>query len=164
MGLTCLLSRGYLAAARASSRSTRFSTGGCVLNRDSSPPPVSGLTMNMCAVAGVASIGTSREIPEIFSRARARESGFPQNFAPDSSARYSRERDTAIWISIAPSGATIEFPFKEGTATLAKLLRLRLVEEQEGRYRAVPVDEALVRLDEAWDQYFTYHNERTPVG
>lgn len=51
-------------------------------------------------------------------------------------------------------------PDFEVNDALAKLRRLRLVDESEGRYRAVGLDEALVRLDEAWDGYFKFHNER----
>ena len=91
----------------ASNRSIRSSTGGWVLNRLMMPPPVSGLMMNMCAVAGDACMGNCFDQPEIFPSALASASGFPQNRAPVSSARYSRDRETAIWMSIAPMGATI---------------------------------------------------------
>jgi len=43
------------ATAMACRRRTRSSTGGWVLNQLAKPPPLSGLTMNMCAVAGLAS-------------------------------------------------------------------------------------------------------------
>ncbi len=40
---------------------------------------------------------------------------------------------------------------------LAKLLRLRLAERRgDGTWRAVPLEEALSRLDETWDAYFDY--------
>ncbi|MDQ3768851.1 MAG: TMEM143 family protein [Actinomycetota bacterium] len=48
--------------------------------------------------------------------------------------------------------------------SIAKLRRLRLVEEEDsGRLTAVPVDEAMRRLDEQWDRYFEYH-ARPPEG
>jgi hypothetical protein len=75
----------------------------------------------------------------------------------------SEEIDAAVE-SLLRERAGVEADFEVSDA-LAKLRRLRLVEEQEGRYRAVTLDEALVRLDEAWDGYFTFHNERAaPAG
>ena len=41
-----------------SSARMRASVGGWLLKSDIRPPPVNGLTMNMCAVAGLASSGT----------------------------------------------------------------------------------------------------------
>ncbi|MCG8583743.1 MAG: DUF3754 domain-containing protein, partial [Pirellulales bacterium] len=44
---------------------------------------------------------------------------------------------------------------------LAKLVRLKLVATQPGgRYTAIPIQEALRRLDEAWDGYFEYHTPK----
>src|SRR3989304_4677427 len=63
--------------------------------------------MNMWAVAADASRGTRLAAGAIFSRARASDSGRPQNLAPLASAWYSRDRDTAIWTSMAPIGARI---------------------------------------------------------
>jgi hypothetical protein len=53
-GVRAQLLRPY---AISSSLLTRSSMGGWVEKRDMSPPPVRGLTMNMCAVAGVAAMG-----------------------------------------------------------------------------------------------------------
>src|SRR5262249_57164870 len=44
---------------------------------------------------------------------------------------------------------------------LKKMTRLRLVEADGERYRAVPIDEALRVLDEAWDSYFLYNPSPT---
>jgi hypothetical protein len=42
---------------------------------------------------------------------------------------------------------------------LAKLRRLGIIETTaQGRLRAVPIKEALARLDAAWDNFFDYHN------
>ena len=40
---------------------------------------------------------------------------------------------------------------------LAKLERLRLVTKREDRFAAVPIDQALERLDHAWDNFFQYN-------
>ncbi len=69
-----------------------------MLNSLAIPPPRSGLTMNMCAVAGLALIGTRRDAVSSFLRALANHIGLPQSAAPLASASYSRERDIAIWI------------------------------------------------------------------
>lgn len=49
----------------------------------------------------------------------------------------------------------MEVDFEIGDA-LAKLERLKLVRSYEDRYVAAAPEEALARLDEAWDGYFTY--------
>ena len=67
----------------------------------------------MCAVAGLAScIGTRLEAWANFSKALARLLGFPAKRAPVSSARYSLEREMAIWMSIAAKGATIDITIR----------------------------------------------------
>jgi len=51
----------------------------------------------------------------------------------------------------------LDFEVDDG---LAKLRRLRLVEEEDGgRLTAVALDEALRRLDERWDSFFRYDSE-----
>ncbi|MCX7700791.1 MAG: TMEM143 family protein [Gemmataceae bacterium] len=46
---------------------------------------------------------------------------------------------------------------------LAKLERLQLVESRDSdRFVAVPIDEAMRRIDEVWDNIFPYHQEATP--
>src|SRR5205823_1453688 len=42
---------------------------------------------------------------------------------------------------------------------LAKLERLQLVVKTGDRYAAVPIEQALERLDYTWDNYFPYNNE-----
>ena len=63
--------------------------------------------MNMCAVAGDASIGTRWLAVWRRRRARARPTGLPVSSAAPASAAYSRERETASWTSNAAIGATI---------------------------------------------------------
>jgi len=46
---------------------------------------------------------------------------------------------------------------------LSKLQRLGITTEDNGCYRACPIDEALRLLDKKWDSYFTYNNE-LPLG
>ena len=61
----------------------RSSIGGWVENSRSSEPPARGLTMNMCEVAGVASvIGARCEAICNLCSAPARASGLPQILAP----------------------------------------------------------------------------------
>jgi hypothetical protein len=51
--------------------------------------------------------------------------------------------------------ATLDFEVDDG---VGKLRRLKLVDDAgQGRLAAVPLDEALRRLDEAWDDLFPYH-------
>ena len=51
--------------------------------------------------------------------------------------------------------ATLDFEVEDG---VDKLRRLRLVDDDgEGRLAAVPLDEATRRLDETWDDLFSYH-------
>lgn len=48
---------------------------------------------------------------------------------------------------------------------VGKLQDLRLVRDVDGqRLEAVAIDRALRRLDERWDQYFTYHEPTTPTA
>ena len=49
---------------------------------------------------------------------------------------------------------TFDFEVEDG---VGKLRRLRLLEEEQGRLTAVPLDEAKRRLDETWDNLFTYN-------
>lgn len=76
--------------------------------------PDRGLTINRCEVAGLASrrAATCEAVCSL-RKAPARDWGLPLRCAPDASARYSRERETAIRISIAARGAikaTERFP------------------------------------------------------
>jgi hypothetical protein len=50
--------------------------------------------------------------------------------------------------------ATFDFEVDDG---VGKLRRLRLVDDGQGRLTAVTLDEAKRRLDETWDNLFTYH-------
>jgi hypothetical protein len=63
-------------------------------------------------------------------------------------------------------GATgLKVAFEIGGA-LARLERMRVVEQSGDRYRAVPVEKALEMLDWTWDNYFKYNNpepEAPPV-
>ena len=53
---------------------------------------------------------------------------------------------------------TLDFEVDDG---VGKLRRLRLVDDDgQGRLTAVPLDEAKRRLDETWDDLFTYHARR----
>ena len=51
--------------------------------------------MNMCAVAGLASIGTRRDAASIFRSASASPYGLPAICAPPASAANSRDREIA---------------------------------------------------------------------
>ena len=53
--------------------------------------------------------------------------------------------------------AEVDFEVDDG---LSKLRKLNLVEEREGTYRVVPLEEASRLMDERWDNYFD-HNNRT---
>ena len=66
-----------------------------MLKRLENPPPRRGLTMNMWAVAGEASIGMRCAPISSFFKALANDMGFPQIFAPVASASYSRDREMA---------------------------------------------------------------------
>ena len=79
---------------RAASASMRFATGGCVENQLVIPPPLSGLIMNMCAVAGLVSMGTTCTPRSSFLRPLIKPSGEPVYFAAAASAEYSRVRVT----------------------------------------------------------------------
>ena len=57
--------------------------------------PLNGLTMNMCAVAGLASIGTRRTPASSLRSAFTRPYGLPAICAPPASAPNSREREIA---------------------------------------------------------------------
>src|SRR5262249_858141 len=95
-----LTPRGIVTSARpaiASSRRTRSSVAGCVLNSCASPAAENGLMMNMCAVAGEPSlIGNCRLQVSILRSALASASGLPDNCAPASSAENSRDLEMAI--------------------------------------------------------------------
>src|SRR4030042_4180751 len=52
-----LLSQNLPVLAISSSLAIRSPMGGCVLNRERTPPPLNGLTMTIWAVDGLASIG-----------------------------------------------------------------------------------------------------------
>ena len=96
-----------LSAAPSRSAAIRASVGGCVLKSDISPPPVNGLMMNMCAVAGLASSGTRLRDRVDLAQRVGQPVGLPAICAPPASAANSREREIAIWISIAAIGARI---------------------------------------------------------
>jgi len=58
--------------------------------------------------------------------------------------------------------ATLDFEVDDG---VGKLRRLKLVDDAgQGRLAAVPLDEALRRLDEAWDDLFPYHAAQGAPG
>ena len=69
--------------------------------------PLKGLMMNMCAVAGEASIGMRCDQPSSFCSPLIKPSGEPQYLAAVASAANSRVREIAIWISMAAIGARI---------------------------------------------------------
>ena len=75
----CVLRSGRYFQRPASSASTRSRVGGWVLNRPIKPPGENGLMMNMWAVAGLASIGATRDAASIFCRALTRPLGDPGN-------------------------------------------------------------------------------------
>jgi hypothetical protein len=54
--------------------------------------------------------------------------------------------------------ANIKVDFEIDDA-MAKLERLNLVKKNGDRYAAVPIEQALERLDYAWDNYFKYNKE-----
>jgi len=58
-------------------------------------------------------------------------------------------------------GAEFDFEVADG---VRKLRRLRLVDDTEGGLEAVPLVEATRRLDEAWDNLFTYNTSPRPAG
>src|SRR5208337_137619 len=90
-----LFSQNLPVLAISSSLAIRSSIGGWVLKREKTPPPLSGFTMNMCAVEGLASMGILWAATSNFPRAFANESGWLR-WAPPSSAKYSLEREMAI--------------------------------------------------------------------
>ncbi len=57
-------------------------------------------------------------------------------------------------------GVKVDF---EVTDALDKLQRLNLVTEHEGRFRAVPIEQALATLDDWWDGYFPYADAAVEV-
>lgn len=59
-------------------------------------PPDKGLTMNIWAVDGLASIGFRLADIESFAKALANASGFPDTLAAPASASYSLDLDMAI--------------------------------------------------------------------
>ena len=53
-------------------------------------------------------------------------------------------------------GLNVDF---EAPDAIEKLVRFKLIQtDTESRLRAAPIDEALRRLDTAWDEYFLYSN------
>ena len=94
-GYPLRFSQGFHLVRRAS-LATRFSIGGYVLNRLIKPRLRSGLTINICAVAGFDCSGMRCDAASSFLRALARERGLPTIRAPPSSARYSLDRLIAI--------------------------------------------------------------------
>jgi hypothetical protein len=61
--------------------------------------------------------------------------------------------------------AGLKVDFEIGDA-IAKIERMRLVQKDGQRYRAVPIDKALEMLDWTWDNYFKYANpepENPPI-
>ena len=81
--------------AISSSLAIRSSIGGWVLKRERTPPPLNGLTMNICAVEGFASMGIRWAAISSLPKAFAYERGWLR-WAPPSSAKYSLEREMAI--------------------------------------------------------------------
>ena len=84
---------------------------GCVEKSFTMPPPLKGFSMNRWAVASVvplAGSGCCLTLCSIFSNAEAKEKGSLISFAPVSSARYSRLRDMANWMTMAINGAMME--------------------------------------------------------
>jgi hypothetical protein len=69
--------------------------------------PESGLTINICAVAGLAPIGTTLDMLDNFIKAPANASGLPVTLALPASASYSRHREMAVCTSVAATGAII---------------------------------------------------------
>src|SRR5581483_5083772 len=88
-------------------RAMRSSVEGCVENSRIRLWPVNGLMMNRCAVAGEASIGIRFDHVSSFCRPLISGYGEPMYLAEAASASYSRDREIAIWISIAAIGARI---------------------------------------------------------
>jgi len=58
-------------------------------------------------------------------------------------------------------GAEFDFEVADG---VRKLRRLRLVDDTERGLEAVPLVEATRRLDETWDNLFTYNTSPRPAG
>ena len=67
-----------------------------MLKRFMSVPPDRGVTMNIWAVDGFASIGFTRAAFDNFARELAKASGFPDILALPASASYSRDLERAI--------------------------------------------------------------------
>src|SRR5579875_3329938 len=86
-------------------RSMRSSVEGCVENSRIMVSPVNGLIMNIWAVAGEASIGMRFDHVSSFCRPLISGYGEPTYLAEAASASYSREREMAIWMSMAAMGA-----------------------------------------------------------
>lgn len=72
---------------------------------------------------------------------------------------YTRDEIDAAVEQILERKAKVQVDFEIDDA-LAKLERLALVQQTCDRYTAIPLRSALERLDEIWDNYFRYHNER----
>ena len=98
-----------MVSAMCSKRAMRFSVEGWVEKSCPINEPRNGLIMYIVESAGFAFVraGLCFAYASIFSSALAKAIGFLDNFAPPSSAEYSRVLETASWTSIAASGANI---------------------------------------------------------
>lgn len=83
-----------------------------------------------------------------------------RNSDPNGLDQDSLDRSAEAWLK---DNAGLDVDFEVDDA-LAKLVRLKVVEQPTpGRYIAAPIDLALQRLDETWDNYFAY-NVAEPAG
>ena len=107
----------------------------------------SGLTMNICAVAGLrsaAGLSICCAAASMRSSAEASHSGRPQISAPPRSASYSRAREIAICTSIAASGARI---ITSSTPTMPSgLLRLLPPPKKKAKLASIPIAPASVAV------------------
>src|SRR4051794_13887603 len=65
---------------------------------EKTPPPPNGITINMWAVAGLASSGMRLDQVSSFCSAEINPYGVPVYCAAEASAEYSRVREIASWI------------------------------------------------------------------
>ena len=86
----------YTRFLSAASAATRSSVGGWVENSFMNAEPLNGLMMNMCAVAGDASIGMRCDHDSSFFNPLMSPSGVPVYLAAVASAANSRVREIAI--------------------------------------------------------------------
>ena len=70
-------------------------------------PSDRGLTINIWAVEGLASMGFCLAALDSFAKALASASGLPESLALPASASYSLDLDMAIWMTVAAIGAII---------------------------------------------------------